>query len=206
MKSPYEQILSDTAIAFKKADTEFWLADGTALTAYRDKKPVDWDMTDLDINVKIEDWTEEVDLVIKKEMFSRGYHKEYLENNPLPYLFQHRYDKDDVHIDIFTWHRVGDYYWRTTHQGGEVYLPYVLPAKYFDNLKLIKYCGVTCKIPEDIENYLALAFGADWNIPLKRGYTRADMLIKKTKRNNRMTDWINGYYDEERYLTERWFQ
>lgn len=206
MASLYERILIDTSVAFKKADVEFWLADGTALSAYRDKQPVSWDMHDLDINVKIEDWSEEKNKIIHDEMYSKNYKTEYLINNPIPYLFQHRYDKDDVHIDIFTWHRVKDYYWRTTHQGCEIYLPYVLPAKYFDNLTTISYCGVTCKIPQDIENYLTLIAGADWKIPLKRAYNKDDKLIKKWKRNSRMVDWINGNYDEARYLTERWFQ
>lgn len=201
----YYLALRDISIAFKKASTSFFLADGTALTAYREKKPVEWDKHDIDINVKIEDWTEEKDAIIEKEMCERGWQKQWATNNPLPYLFQHRYDKGGIHIDVFTWHRKGEYYWRTTYQGAELYLPYVLPAKYFDELSLIKYCGITLKISKDIENYLTLAFGKDWRTPLNTPYNNSHKHIKAKMRYLRMVDWINGKYDEERYLTESWF-
>ena len=43
------------------------------------------------------------------------------------------------------------------------------PAHYFDNLKEIKFLGITFKIPSNVENFLERTYGKNWRIPNPKG-------------------------------------
>jgi hypothetical protein len=180
---------------------EFWLDYGTALAAYRDKKPMFHDTQDIDVSVRIEDVDEAKLNEIEKKFLDKNW--KYPQNEKrTEYLFQQVFKKGPLHCDIWYFHKVGDYRWRTWYRQDGLYIWLVCPARYYEGLKTrVVYCEKEFLLPNEVENYLILTYGLDWKVPMSTNY--GDVFALRTRvQYERFVNWINGKYDEKKYLTE----
>ena len=107
----YYNALLDIKMTLDSVNINYWLEYGTLLAAYRDKHPLDWDLKDIDIGVKFEEFTEEVNKKINKTLLDLGF--EIIAPAVSRYSYQRCYKRDDLHIDIWIFHKIGDFYHKT---------------------------------------------------------------------------------------------
>ena len=199
----YSNCIGEVKEILDGVGVEFWLDYGTALAAYRNKAPMFHDIQDIDVSVRIEDVDEKKLLEIEKWFAIKqwSYPNDGIYKDTR-YLFQHCFKKGSLHCDIWYFDKVKDYRWRTWARQDGLYIWLVCPAKYYENLKTkVMYCGKEFLIPNDIENYLVLTYGLDWKVPMSTNY--GDVFTMRTRvQYERFVDWINGRYNERKYLTE----
>lgn len=184
-----------------KFNIEFWLDYGTLLGAYRDKRPLQWDLCDIDLGVKLSDvglWKDE----LNKAFIDKGWERKAYFNVEKEYKFQRMFIKEGSHLDIWVHHKKDDFYFNAWYLGHGEYVFRLVPEKYYDTLQKIEFCGMQFNMPNEMENYLCLTYGIDWKTPIGTESFKKNIFFYKEIMFRRLTDWLEGRYDEERYLKE----
>jgi hypothetical protein len=79
----------------------------------------------------------------------------------------------------------------------------VVPKKYYDGIEhQVMYCDCAFSIPNYVEDYLSLVYTVNWKIPATDINVGNKMLVRKGIMYRRWIDFLDGRYDEQRYLKE----
>lgn len=143
----------------------YFLLQGTALGAYRDKgfTPTE---RDIDIGILIENFDAGE---ICKSLINANYAVETRDRHS-PFCFAHTIVvyKDGIKADLVGLHRWGRYrFTNTPDNPEEVLTPYCIvhEARLLETYELVYLFGRTFQVPRPIEEYLATEYGNDWRTP-----------------------------------------
>ena len=181
------KMLESVTGIFEDSGIKFCLTAGTLLGIVREDRLLPWD-TDLDLRIFREDVGK-----IRRAVWrirSAGYlvrlRRQEFEDPPLKKgekrivkIFQRAgfLKKGAVAMDCFiaTRHRT-EYVWACG--GPKLYTKKSVPARFYDETKLLSFNGKQYTVPKETEEYLAFRYGDDWRRPVKSwDYTKDDGAI-----------------------------
>lgn len=145
------QILKDTK-------TYFRVTDGTVLGIYRDGKLIEHD-NDIDVDVIVYDKNDVLRLIDRfaEKKYTIG-RIVYYENKIQQLVFFNKYK--DIFDVLFWWQNDNKYY--NFSERGFVRSQDIL---YFKNLSFINFLDLEIPAPFDLEKWLVIRYGEDWNTP-----------------------------------------
>lgn len=164
-----KQTLLDIKAVLNKLQVKFWLVDGVALGAVRDKAFIPYDK-DMDLRVMAKDCT----LSGLSKAFKEAGFAVRTSINPKLY--------GDLPSGIIVTKRGI----KTDMCFGYYYLPEdlvvvlagaprsnydILPAGLFRGNHFVNFCGTRCRIPYPADDYLTLHYGSDWKTPKQTSYS-----------------------------------
>ena len=158
-KNVEKTLLHGTSI-LNKLDIKWWLSAGTILGIYRDGDFIPHD-TDIDIGVEGDHYNNKEKLnklvsAFEDEGFTMV-RTTYYKKHPIQIAF---IDKQNIIFDIFFYYPVFDKMIAPCRVGS-----IVKPSSLFSTLGEIKFKGHTYYTPNNIEEYLIVRYGKNWNIP-----------------------------------------
>jgi len=139
---------------------KWWLDAGSCLGVVRDKDFIKKDY-DIDIGIASEFASLKDKFITNLESVGAKLVKERYCNSRLVTLGFKRFD---VKIDLFFYYQHNDVVWHALYKHG-IFHPVVFDAKFFVNLREVKFKGKTCYLPNPPEEYLEARYGEDWRIP-----------------------------------------
>ena len=151
--------IKDVKKILESINLKFWITNGTALAAVRDKNWIPWD-DDVDLDVLMEDY-----LKIDDQLYDL-----FIENN---FIVRKKFVKDNKRSKL------------SIYRGGEktsirpLYLSpkfennkyrlrnyYKYPRQFYENEEKILFLGDEYNIPSPSEEFLEWCYGKNWRTPL----------------------------------------
>ncbi len=169
------QLLRNSCEILEDLGIHYWLDFGTLLGLIRENKLIDWDK-DMDLSFRYES-----DEKIQEMISALG--KQYKVKSLPPSIRPDSWDlgkyrtikafhqhfgliRSNLHLDFFTQYR-GQYENQSdpSYRSVIVGLNNEIPASYVDKLDSFTFEGHEYAIPNHVEDFLALRYGADWRTP-----------------------------------------
>jgi len=139
---------------------KFWLTNGTALAAYRDKDWIPWD-DDVDLDVMMEEYLSKHDK-IRDALKEKGFvtRSKKIGNPRLAKMAFFRGGEKTA---------IRPLYIDPSFKNNEFRLrqEYKYPKKFYEIPGTIEFKGATFNIPSPAEEFLEFCYGKDWRTPLK---------------------------------------
>lgn len=148
-------------------EIKHWLSHGTMLGAYRDNNLIQWD-DDVDLGMDFSQrGTKNFDKAMAT-LVKKGYYippsdpNRPVDKDNCPY-----YDmvaiKDGEKVEGWFFEKKDDFYIYDFPRCGNILKH---PAKFYDDIQnVFNFKGVKFDIPNDIEEWLVMMYGPDWNVP-----------------------------------------
>lgn len=149
-KPQAKDVLAEAGAVLDKLGVKWWLSAGTALGFHRDGGFIPHD-SDIDVGI------EGLPRNLPTAFYKAGFRKHKFERN-----FQRSFAKDDVLFDIYVFNKSADKMISDTTIG-----KIIKPYKLFTQLGEIEFAGKKYPVPNPIEDYLEVRFGASWRTPQK---------------------------------------
>ena len=169
----FDQTLSDLKIILDKNNQSFFLAYGTALGAYRDKKFIGHD-PDIDIGIIFTDLNVNLSDIFKNTIFKIKHKLGHINNS---YEISVKHKKTKINVDIFIfYHIIDDYYYAASHLHPKCYLTneeYCKWGQHIKDFKKIKLGSNYYDIPSNTEEFLKDKYGEHFMTPMKYSYVNS---------------------------------
>ena len=151
--------LTEIKQVFDQASVRFVLTDGLVLAYARYKDLMDWDLKDIDIGI-FEFIDKEKKNEIRNCFIAKGFGNRQSILNPIAHLKSFLgVQKYKIKVAIYYYEKKGQYFdaLYASGMGKRRWL-----AKWFINPQCVQFLGNEYYIPNDIDDYLANAYGKDW--------------------------------------------
>lgn len=166
----FKECLEDMKIILDEKNQLFFLAWGTLLGYYREKKFISYD-GDIDIGILEKDFNFSIiDTILSTKKFKL--YKKYggQESKNLEYTFQHL---NGIRIDIFIYYQISEkYYYTSTFNDicSKKKEGFCKWGRHIDGFKEIEFYGKNYLIPSNVEQHLIDSYGEDFMTPKKFNY------------------------------------
>jgi hypothetical protein len=177
-----ESIISDLKackVAFGKAEIPWVIVGGIVLGYARYKEIMPWD-TDLDIVVSTE-LTDARWSILHKSLASQGF---VLPKIRMDFMYCHR--KTEFNLELY--HKDGNFY--NCMPKSTPGLKFVEKAEWHDTPQIVDFLGSKYPMPNNIEDFVAKHYGADWKTNIIKKH--AEYFMQK-----------RGGRDQAQWLTSR---
>lgn len=168
----FKECLEDMKTILNTNKQKFFLACGTLLGCYRDKKFISYD-GDIDLGILEEDFKFDIiQTIVNTNKFKL--HKKYGEKNKrnLEFTFKHI---NGTKIDIFIYYKIKDNFYYSSSfndicsRKKEGFCKW---GRHIDGFKEIEFYEKKYLIPSNVEQHLIDSYGEDFMIPKKFNYSQ----------------------------------
>lgn len=177
-----KQVLLDIKVVLNKLRMKFWLVDGIALGAIRDRAIITYDK-DMDIRVMAKgfDQSKTISAFENAQFRVRVSHNPALYGDLISGLILY---KRGIKVDMC----LGYIYPTSTDRSQDLIVVLagrpvkdisVLPARLFQGSHFIKFLGASFRVPHPPAEYLHLHYGKDWHVPTHAKYPHPSISIQK---------------------------